>query len=127
MFIRYNDSNQRYSCKVEKMENELKVTFIDEFEPNTSGFRVYSDAGKLLGSYPDHKIIKESYADGFLYSTEKKELAETKEQKTLGKRLEETNKKIEDLKEALYCTNSAMEELLFNYILKEEENTEENE
>lgn len=126
MFIRFNDSNQRYSCKVEKIENELKVTFNDEFEPNVSGFRVYSDAGKLLGSYPNHKIIKESYADGFLYSTENIQV-ETEEQKTLGERLEEANKKIEDLEEALDCTNSAMEELLFNYILKEEENTAENE
>lgn len=126
MFIRFNDSNQRYSCKVEKIENELKVTFNDEFEPNVSGFRVYSDAGKLLGSYPNHKIMKESYADGFLYSTENIQV-ETEEQKTLGERLEEANKKIEDLEEALDCTNSAMEELLFNYILKEEENTAENE
>lgn len=120
MFIRYNDSNQRYRCKVEKIENELKVIFSDEFEPNTSGFRVYSDAGKLLGNYPNHKIIKESYADGFLYSTEESEEMETKEAKTLGERVKE-------LEEALDCTNSAMEELLFHYILKAEDNTDGNE
>lgn len=45
---------------------------------------------------------------------------ETKEAKTLGERVEE-------LEEALDCTNSAMEELLFHYILKAEDNTDGNE
>lgn len=127
MFIRFYDSNQKYICKIEKEENDIRVIFYEDYEQNTSGFRIYSDEGRLLGNYPNHIVIKESYADGFLFSTEEGEKEEVEEKKTLGEKLEEANRKIENLEEALDCTNNAIEELLFNYILKEEESTEENE
>lgn len=126
MFLRFNDSNKKYECKIEKLENDIKVIFYEDYEPNTSGFQIYSDDGKILGSYPDHKVIKQSFADGFLYSTSAEEECKD-EPLTLGKLLENSNKKIEELnkelnetKEALDCTNNAVEELLFNYILKED-------
>lgn len=134
MYLCFNNSNKKYECTIEKIESDIKVSFINEFEPNSSGFRIYSDTGKLLGSYQDHVVIKESFADGFTYSTTKEELGEVEEHKTLGERLEETNNEVDTLKhkleetqEALNCTNNAMEELLLNYILKEEETIEENE
>lgn len=134
MYIRFNDSNRKYDCTIEKLENDIKVIFENEFEVNSSGFRIYSDAGKLLGSYPKHVVIKESFVDGFLYATLEGGKEEKEAPKTLGERLEEANKKINNLsnelketKEALDCTNSAIEELLFNYVLKEEETITENE
>lgn len=134
MYLCFNNSNQKYECTIVKMENDIKVIFYNEFEPNTNGFRVYSEKGKLLGNYPEHKVIKESFVDGFIYATSKGEIEEVEAPKTLGERLEEANKKIDELnneleetQEALNCTNNAMEELLFNYILKEEESTTENE
>ena len=134
MYLCFNNSNQKYECTIIKMENDIKVIFHNEFVPNTNGFRVYSDAGKLLGNYPEHIVIKESFVDGFIYTTSGEEKEEIEVPKTLGERLEEANKKInnlnnklEETQEALNCTNNAMEELLFNYILKEEETTTENE
>lgn len=134
MYIRFNDSNVKYHCEIEKRGDDVKVMFHDEFLPDTSGFRIYSDNGKLLGNYPEHCVIKESFSDGFLYTTELGESTDLEKVPTLGERLEEANKKIEELsiklnetQEALDCTNNAMEELLFNYILAEEGGTEENE
>lgn len=134
MFIRFNDSNQKYKCDIEKIENDIKVIFYEEYEANISGFRIYTDDGKLLGSYLEHVNIKESFVDGFLFSAEETKKEEAYEVKTFGKQLAEANKKIENLNdelhktnEALSCTNNAIEELLFNYILKGEEITGTNE
>lgn len=122
VFLKFNNSSKKYECNVKKYEDCIKVYFDEEYEANTSGFCIYSESGRMMGDYSDYTFIKESYADGFVFS-KIKPIESSKEMPTLGKRLEEAAKRIEeqkeeitDLKKKLRCTNNALEELLFDYI-----------
>lgn len=119
MYIVFKDSNIKHICEMEKNDNDVRVTFLKEVIANTSGFTVYSDAGTKLGDYADYKVIKESFADGFVFSTE---IVESEEQinLTLGQKVELLEKELTTTKEALEATNNAFESFLFDYVLTEE-------
>ncbi|MBE5875642.1 MAG: hypothetical protein E7290_01990 [Lachnospiraceae bacterium] len=120
MYIVFKDSNVKYECVLEKNDNDVRVTFMHEVISNTSGFIVYSDAGTKLGDYSDYKVIKESFADGFVFSTSVGEATKPENSLTLGQKVELLEKELATAKEALEATNNAFESFLFDYILTEE-------
>lgn len=120
MYIVFKDSNEKHECVLEKNDNDVKVTFSGEVIANTSGFIVYSNAGTKLGDYSDHKVIKESFADGFIFSVSGGEATEQVSRLTLGQKVELLEKELATTKEALEATNNAFESFLFDYVLTEE-------
>lgn len=123
MYIIFKDSNIKHGCVLEKNDNDVKVTFLNEVIANTSGFTVYSDAGTKLGDYSNYKVIKESFVDGFIFSTAEGENVEQVNRITLGQKVELLEKELATTKEALEATNNAFESFLFDYVLTEEGET----
>lgn len=119
MYLIYNNSTVKYDCLVNKENDNIIVTFKDEFEPNTNGFRIFMDNGKLLGDYSEYINIVDSHVDGFTYSKDKNKEEYTKE-KTLGEKLEDAQKKINILEEQIKATSDAFEDFILNVYSKEE-------
>ena len=123
MYLVYTGTNKKHECTVENENGDVIVTFKGEFEPGTNGFCLYMDSGKLLGDYTEYTNIIESKVDGFTFSkTAKPEDSSTVEEKTLGQKLEETQREVEQLKEQLKITTAALEELKSETLKTEEEN-----
>lgn len=123
MYLVYTGTNTKYKCTAENENGNVNVTFEGEFESGTNGFCLYMDSGKLLGDYTEYTNIVESKADGFTFSKTASEEDKTVEEKTLGQKLEETQKELDHLKEQLKITNEALEEFIFDMCSSEEDET----
>lgn len=124
MYLLYTNSTVRYMCSDINYDNgNVKVTFENDFEACYDGFGIYLDNGKLLGDYSSYKTIADSGVDSLTFSKAAATDIEIIQEKTLGQKLVEAEKKIENLEKQLEVTNEALEQLIFDYM--EEENTDE--
>lgn len=124
MYLLYTNSTVRYMCSDINYDNgNVKVTFENDFEACYDGFCIYLDNGKLLGDYSSYKTIADSGVDSLTFSKAAVTDIEIIQEKTLGQKLVEAEKKIENLEKQLEVTNEALEQLIFDYM--EEENTDE--
>ena len=123
MYLIYNNSAKKYDCTVDANNGNIEVTFEEEFEANTTGFKLFLDNGKLIGDYSDYTNIVESKADGFTFSISGEEESNIPSEKTLGEKLEDAINKIDFLQRQVDMTNEALEEFILDvYSVSEEEN-----
>lgn len=118
MYIIFNNNTKKYSCSVSATENEIHITFDDEFDIETEGFKCYSDDGNLIGEYDDYTIVKQYFDDGVVFTTSDLH-EEVKEEKKLSEKVSELTDEVRRLKEAFNNIQNVVDELLLN--MKEEE------
>ena len=125
MYLIYNnDFSVRYKCEASSNGNSITIKFDDDVFADTTGFKLYTDVGRLLGDYSNYKNIITSDSCSYTFTSGSGNESIPDKQPTTREQLENAQNEINELKEQLNITNAALEELIVQLFADQEENDE---
>lgn len=127
MYLIYNnDFSVRYKCEASSNGNSITIKFDDDVFADTTGFKLYTDDGRLLGDYSAYEniIAADSCSYTFASGSTNGSVSIPDKQPTTREQLESAQNEINELKEQLNITNAALEELIVQLFTDQEETDE---